>query len=99
MTAAAATVIAAIAAGILGLIVAVVNAAVGRDGRRTDKMETIADSGLKLLNEEQERRSLCEDTLRVFKRVLRAWVRAYRSGDAEAIERAYADAVDTLDSY
>lgn len=99
MSPAAIAVLSASIAGIFGIVVAIVNAVVGRDGRRTDKMETIADSGLALATQEKSRRVECEETLSVFRRVLRALVRAIQAGDQAAIDTAYVAAVDTLDAY
>lgn len=99
MSAAAIAVLSASIAGVFGIIVAIVNAVVGRDGRRTDKMETIADSGLALATQEKSRRVECEETLSLFRRVLRALVRAIQSGNQDAIDAAYVAAVDALDAH
>lgn len=104
MNPAVATVLGAVVGGMVALVVALVNAWFGRQGRRADfadKITTASDKILDRLDKEiekvEKRCSRCEQDLEVFKIAVRRWIRVETSGDPVAIAAAKEAVLDLLD--
>jgi len=95
MTPAAATVLAAAVAGAVSILVAIINAWLGRGGRRADITEKITSSAGSLLDQLQEETAAakagcerCESQLKRVFRVLRTLLLAMEQNDPVAVSAA-----------
>lgn len=103
MNPAIATVIAAATAAAVSLIVAGINAWVGRGGRRADFADQITESSERImtrmdteLDRVNKKCAKCEDELEKVLRVLRGFIRAWERNDEEHLKAAISAAKELL---
>lgn len=84
--------------GFCALVLGVINLVAGRGGRRADEAQKLTGSAMEILDDVQAQCDKCTDALRDVKKVLRALIRAVKTGDQAVSDSVADEALDLLDS-